>query len=241
MSKIAILGDGMLGSELSKQTGWDVYSRKKDGFDITNPFSFNQLIDWCEDKTAGPRKYDIIVNCMAFTNTYADDKESNWDVNYKAVSDLVDFCNNWNIKLVHISTDHIYANSKNQVSETDVPVHLETWYGYTKLLGDAHVQLKSKNYLIVRESHKPYPFPYKVAWWDQHTNGDYVNVIVDIIIKLINKEVTGIYNVGTEEKTWYEYTKDEFKTVPGAKPLNAPYNITMNLSKLKDALKESNK
>jgi dTDP-4-dehydrorhamnose reductase len=109
---------------------------------------------------------------------------------------------------------------------------METWYGYTKLLGDAHVQLKSKKYLIVRESHKPYPFPYKVAWWDQHTNGDYVNIIVDIIVKLINKEATGVYNIGTEEKTWYEYTKDEFKTEPIEKPLNAPSDITMNLNKL---------
>jgi dTDP-4-dehydrorhamnose reductase len=118
---------------------------------------------------------------------------------------------------------------------------METWYGYTKLLGDAHVQLKCRNYLVIRESHKPYPFPYKVAWWDQHTNGDYVNIIVGLIVKLINKRVTGVYNVGTEEKTWYEYTKDEFETVPGAKLPGAPYNITMDVSKMKNALKDTDK
>ena len=73
------------------------------------------------------------------------------------------------------------------------------------------------------------------------TNGDYVNIIADLIIKLVNKNITGIVNVGTDIKTWFELTKDEFKTVPGTKPLDAPYNITMNLSKLKDALKEPNK
>ena len=29
--KIVILGDGLLGSELVKQTNWDYISRKKDG------------------------------------------------------------------------------------------------------------------------------------------------------------------------------------------------------------------
>jgi dTDP-4-dehydrorhamnose reductase len=241
MNRVAVLGDGILGSEFVKQTGWDCYSRKKDGFDITNQLSYNMLIDWSDDKYAGSAKYDTIINCIANTDTYSKDQEKHWQVNYQAVANLVDFCNVWNIKLVHISTDHIYANSKNQASESDVPVHMETWYGYTKLLGDAHVQLKSKNYLIIRESHKPYPFPYKVAWWDQHTNGDYVNVIVGLIAELINKEVVGIYNVGTEEKTWYEYTKEEFKTLPGVRLSDAPYNITMNLTKLKDELKDISK
>jgi dTDP-4-dehydrorhamnose reductase len=185
--------------------------------------------------------YDVIVNCIANTNTYSDDKELHWNVNYRFVDFLVIFCNETGKKLIHISTDHIYTNSKNQASELDVPVHMETWYGYTKLLGDAHVQLKCRNYLVIRESHKPYPFPYKVAWWDQHTNGDYVNIIVGLIVKLINKRVTGVYNVGTEEKTWYEYTKDEFETVPGAKLPGAPYNITMDVSKMKNALKDTDK
>ena len=31
-----ILGDGLLGSEIVKQTGWDYASRKKDGIDFTS-------------------------------------------------------------------------------------------------------------------------------------------------------------------------------------------------------------
>ena len=36
MSRKLILGYGLLGSELYKQTGWDYISRKKDGIDFTN-------------------------------------------------------------------------------------------------------------------------------------------------------------------------------------------------------------
>lgn len=225
--KIVILGDGLLGSELVKQTNWDYISRKKDGIDI---FDFNQWMFKLSE-------YGVIINCIANTDTYSNNKELHWKVNYEFVDTLVNFCNETGKKLVHISTDYIYANSKTEASEEDVPVHLETWYGYTKLLGDAHVQLKCKNYLIVRTSHKPYPFPYKNAWDNQFTNGDYVNKISELIIKLIYKNCFGIYNVGTEIKTWHSLTKKEFDTKPISAPINVPNKITMNINKLKKILK----
>lgn len=225
--KVVILGDGLLGSELVKQTNWDYISRKKDGIDI---FDFNQWMFKFSE-------YDTIINCIANTDTYSNNKELHWKVNYEFVDTLVNFCNETGKKLVHISTDYIYTNSKTEASEEDVPVHLETWYGYTKLLGDAHIQLKCKNYLIVRTSHKPYPFPYKNAWDNQLTNGDYVNKISELIIKLIYKNCFGIYNVGTEIKTWYNLTKKEFDTKPINAPINVPNNITMNINKLKKILK----
>jgi dTDP-4-dehydrorhamnose reductase len=231
MNKVVVLGDGILGSELVEQTGWDYFSRKKDGIDIS---SFNK---WMIKLSP----YDVIVNCIAHTDTYSSDRKTHWKVNYEFVDTLVTFCNETNKKLIHISTDHIYANSKSLSSENDIPVHMETWYGYTKLLGDAHVQLKSNNYLIIRESHKPYPFPYKKAWSNQYTNGDYVNIIADLIIKLINKNLQGIYNVGTSVKTWFSLTKKEFKTTPTSSPLETPLDITMNLSKMNDDLKNINK
>jgi len=230
ISRNLILGDGLLGSELVKQTGWDYISRKKDGIDI---FDFNQWIFKFSE-------YDIIINCIANTDTYSNNKELHWKVNYEFVDTLVNFCNETGKKLVHISTDYIYANSKTEASEEDIPVHLETWYGYTKLLGDAHVQLKSKNYLIVRTSHKPYPFPYKNAWDNQFTNGDYVNKISELIIKLINSNQFGVFNIGTNIKTWYDLTKNEFNTFPINAPLNTPLDVSMDLNKLNNAIKRIN-
>jgi dTDP-4-dehydrorhamnose reductase len=227
---ILILGDGLLGSELIKQTGWDYISRKKNGFDFTKIGTYTHLL----------KGYNIIINCIACTDTYSNDKTKHWNVNYKAVADLVSFCNLNQIKVIHISTDHIYTNSEPNASEETVPQHLGTWYGYTKLLGDAHVQMLADNYLVIRESHKPYPFPYEQAWDDQLTNGDYVNIIASLIIKLINSNASGVYNVGTEEKTWYSLTKEEFNTIPSNSPINAPDNITMDLTKLNNEIKRIN-
>lgn len=219
---VLVLGDGLLGSELVKQTGWDFISRKINKIDITQPTSYINLI----------KDYNIIVNCIAFTDTYSNNRQKHWDVNYKAVANLVDICNTNKSKIVHISTDYIYSNSENESSENTIPQPLPTWYGYTKMLGDAHVQMSADNYLICRESHKPYPFPYNQAWSNQYTNGDYVHIIANLIIQLISKNAEGVYNVGTKIKTWFNYTKQEFNTNPTRTPNHTPVNVTMDLSKL---------
>jgi dTDP-4-dehydrorhamnose reductase len=224
--KVLVLGDGLLGSEIVRQTGWDFVSRKKGGFNINDIKSYNSFFSG----------YNTIVNCIANTNTYSNDKESHWNVNYVFVDNLVNYCNDNNIKLVHISTDYIYTYSIENSSETDVPCHLPTWYGYTKLLGDAHVQLKCKNYLVCRLSHKPYPFPYDKAWTNIKTNGDYVTVISSLVINLINLNCNGVYNVGTETKSIYDLAKQTRNVEPILKPTNVPDDTTMNLNKLKNIL-----
>lgn len=225
--KVLVLGDGLLGKEIVSQTGWNYISRKKDSFDISKIDEFKNLLE----------PYDVLVNCIAFTKTYENNKEESWKTNIKFVDNLIEFCNFENKKLVHISTDYIYAGSVPNASEEDVPVHINTWYGYTKLVGDALVQLRSDNYIICRLSHKPNPFPYESAWTDIHTNCDSVDIISSIIISLINKNEKGIFNVGTEIKSIYDLALKSNRNVTGIlKPSYVPNDITMNINKLKSIL-----
>lgn|GEM_PF-1371802 len=230
MHKILILGDGQLGSSIHQLKGWDFISRKKDGFDARTP-NF-MLLD----------SYDIIVNCIGFTDTYSNDKKSNWDINYRFVSELVDFCNSKKKKLVHISTDYVYSNSKSNASEEDVPVHCANWYGYTKLLGDGYIQLKSEEYLIIRCSFKPHPFPYPKALVCQIGNFDWTCVIANMICSLIDKKAIGIFNVGTEPKTVYELAKYSRDVEPMFDKIHEtmPTDITMNCTKMKKEFMENN-
>lgn len=228
--KLLVLGDGLLGSEIIKQTGWDYVSRKKDNIDFTNIESWSELL----------LPYDTIINCIAYTKTYDPNKKLHWDINYKAVSTLVEYCNNHNKKLVHISTDYVYTNSINEASENDVPIHGNNWYSYTKLLADAYIELKSKNYLICRETHKPKPFPYENAWVDQIGNFDYVDEIASLIIKLIKNQSQGIYNVGTNLKSIYNLANLTSNVKPILKPENIPFNTSMNLNKLNNEIKKFN-
>ena len=226
MDKNIILGYGLLGKELVNQTGWDHLSRSNDSnFDFRSSKTYSKKIS----------KYDTVINCIANTDTYSNDRDSHWSVNYSAVADLVKICNTNNQKLVHISTDYLYSGSNDNASENDVPVHNNTWYGYTKLLGDAHIQLKSDSFLIIRCGHKSYPFIHDKAFTNIKGNFDYVNEISSLIISLIKKDRFGIFNVGTKNKTMYELALNSNLKVKKAKVDNnlMPRNISMNLKKMK--------
>lgn len=223
--KVLVLGDGLLGNELRKQAGWDIFSRKKNNFDV-QIFNIEQFQNIFFN-------YDVLVNCIAHTETYSKDKETHININCLFVDKLIDFCNKHDKKLVHISTDYIYAGSDSEATEEDIPVHLKTWYGYSKLVGDALVQIRSNNYLICRLSHKPKPFPYEKAWIDIKTNGDFVDIIASKVIDLINGNWSGVYNVGTEIKSIYEMVKKNQQIEPSLRPSHVPYDTTMNIDKLK--------
>jgi dTDP-4-dehydrorhamnose reductase len=223
---ILVLGDGKLASEIIKQTGWDYLSRKKDGVDVSD------FDGWLHNMLP----YDVIVNCIANTNTYSQDETSMVKINYVFPIHLLNFCEETGKKLVHISTDYVYSNSVKNASEIDVPVPDINWYSVTKLLADSHIKTFAKNYLICRLSHKPYPFPYNEAWDDVITNADYTPVISKLVIKLINNQASGLYNVGTEPKSIYELAS-QTKVVNNIKaPNHVPKNVTMNLSKLNNFL-----
>lgn len=238
---IVILGNGILGSEIQKQTGWDIISRKENGFDITQPDMFMDYFIDVFDGVIASKRYDIIINCIANTNTYSNNKEEHWNVNYKGVADLVDFCNLWRIKLVHVSTDYVYTNSINEASENDIPIHGNNWYSYTKLLGDAYIELKSNSYLICRGTHKPNPFPYDKAWIDQIGNFDYVNIIANLIIQLIKNDNTGLFNIGTQIKSMFELATQTNPVKVAFRTFETPGNTTININKLNNVLKRINK
>ena len=223
-----ILGDGLLGSYLYSIGGYHMLSRKKDEMDITQRAYFPIFLN----------RYDTVVNCMAYTDTYSKNRNLHWDTNYVAVHNLAKYCQKNYKKLVHISTDFVYANSAGTPSEEDVPVHNEDWYSYTKLLGDAAVQMIGGNYLVCRCTHKPFPFMFDTAWTDRIGNFDYTKQIGDLIHGLIQEDASGVYNVGTKTKSMFDLAQ---KTNPNVKeglaPSHVPKKTTMNVGKLNNFLK----
>ena len=227
--KVLVLGKGKLGGEIVKQTGWDYLCRAEHEITIDNFDEWKGRMD----------EYDVVVNCIANTDTYSDNKEKHWKANYELVTFLAEYCDDNNKKLVHISTDYLYQNSVDEAKEEDEPLFDHTWYMFTKLLADEYLKEHAKNYLICRLSHKPYPFPYDSAWDDVITNADYTPVISGLVIELIKNGAEGLYNVGTEKKTIYELAQMTNKNVKKiVSPPHVPKNISMNVSKMENFLKQ---
>lgn len=103
---------------------------------------------------------------------------------------------------VFISTEHVNAKGV---------------YFQSKLLGERLVQRLSKNYLIIRTLFKPNPWPWKYAFIDQMTQGDYVDVIAPLIAEEIKvwDGISKITYVGTGRKSMYELA---LKTKPDVLP-----------------------
>lgn len=221
--KVLILGDGLLGSELHNQTGWDVASRKLGNLDIDNPKGLEKLI----------KKYDTVVNCIAHTQSYSKNQNIHRDINLRFAAGISHMCNNRSAKLIHISTEFVYANNIGLPTEEDIPIPDNNWYAYTKLLADEYIQLNNFNYLIVRGLHKPHPFPHKDVW-DVMTSGDTVQKMAGIIIELINKKANGVFNIGTGDKHLCQLAPYSTLCQP---PLNVPKDTRMDLTKLNNFLK----
>jgi len=169
----------MLGTEMKKYL--DFYAPPKSVMDITKPKTIKG-------------KYYMVIHCAAYTNVpQAEiDKEECFRINVTGTFNMVNSFPK--AYFVYISTEHVYPKPVN-------------FYCATKLWGEEIVKAYSKNYLIIRTLFKKNPFKYEYAFFDQITNGDYVDVITPMIVKEILKGTRGTINLGTGRKTMLELAR----------------------------------
>lgn len=102
-------------------------------------------------KVLGEEKPDVVINSAAMTNV--DACELNHDacdmLNSTAVQYLVDACNQFNIHLIHLSTDFIFDGKDGPYREDDDPSPL-SYYGHSKLKSEEIVKKATCSWTIVR-------------------------------------------------------------------------------------------
>jgi dTDP-4-dehydrorhamnose reductase len=166
---------------------------------------------------------NLVINCAAYTNV--DGCEANEDAAFKANSlgprNLAIACEEIGAKLVHISTDYVFAgNGDRPYREYDLANPMNV-YGKTKLLGEKYVQQQCRKYFIVR-----------TAWLYGCSGSNFVKTIIKAananssltvvndqrgnptnaedlayhILKLALTEEYGIYHcTGSGECSWYDF------------------------------------
>lgn len=148
--KILVAGaDGQLGREirdLSDNYPYQFIFTDISDLDITNLALVKQNV--IENKVS------CVINCAAYTAV--DVAESKPDiatiVNVDAVKNLVLVSNEFDIPLIHISTDYIFDGEKSTpYSETDKPNPLSV-YGRTKLEGEQEILKNAFKAIIFRTS-----------------------------------------------------------------------------------------
>ncbi len=95
----------------------------------------------------------VIINAMAYTAVDKAEQEIELCdiVNHLAVKELSLFCSNFNIPLIHYSTDYVFDGKIHTYSEQDQtnPINV---YGKSKLMGELAIQNSNCKHIIFRTS-----------------------------------------------------------------------------------------
>jgi len=143
--KILLFGaNGQLGHDIQKE----LYKHDFITFS-TNDFDFLS-----ETKFSFSGDVDIVVNCMAMTDTSLCEIETTfaYKLNSERVGEIAEFCSGKDIPLFHFSTDYVFdGREKRAYEESDLPNPLNV-YGASKLAGEEKALEKHKKVFIFRVS-----------------------------------------------------------------------------------------
>ena len=127
----------------------------------------------------------IVFNCAAYTNV--DACEENQDLCFKANAigprNIAMLCTKYHAKLLHVSTDYVFAGDANApYSEWDMPDPLGA-YGRSKYLGEQYVREFCREYFIMR-----------TAWLYGYDGNNFVKTILRLArergaLKVVNDQI----------------------------------------------------
>jgi len=186
-------------------------------------------------------KPDLFLHCAAQTHPMENHKatpETSIKNNIIGTANVAQCCLIKNVKMVYTSTEWVYPNKENNM-EGDALLP-STNYGWSKLGGECAVQMMP-DYLILRCSFTARPYKFVRAFTDVRKSYLYVDEGAAFIIKLLEKDCSGIYNIGGESRTTYEFAKESNPNVGKIKRKEVgewiPDKCTMNNKKIMLELK----
>lgn len=223
MHILVIGSNGMLGhaltailSQQNKTTGQDL-----PGLDITDLSALKS--------TVSSYHPNLIINAAAYTDV--DGCETNRDhafaVNGIGPRNLAVVCHQFNIPLVHLSTDYIFdGESTTPYKEWDKP-NPQSIYGQSKLLGEQYVRELCPKHYIIRTSwlYGEHGKNFVTTMLrlakerdeigvvnDQTGSPTYTSDLAKAISELITEPAYGTYHITNSGTcTWYEFTLEIFK------------------------------
>ena len=150
-------------------------------------------------------KAELVIHAAAFTNI--DKMEDSFinpmEVNVVGTFNVFKACSLLGIRMVLISTDHVFDGKKGYYVPDDL-INPQTKYEKSKAAAEMIVG-SGPNNLIIRTSFYGYKFPYESAYEDQWSSKDYVDIIAPrVLSKSLDLESSGIVHVGSKRRSMKE-------------------------------------
>ncbi len=199
--------DGQLGKELqdvsSSNENFQFIFFDKEELDITDETSLKDSF----------QKYSpaFFINCAAYTavDKAENEKEKAYQINAEAVGNIARLCNQFNTKLIHISTDYVFDGSATQPYKEDDKTNPVNYYGYTKLKGEELALQNNPNTIIIRTSwvYSKYGNNFVKTMLrlmserkeinvvnDQLGSPTYAKDLAEAIMKIVNRQTSNVNN-----------------------------------------------
>lgn len=227
MKKILVFGGvGQLGQcidKISSQRGYESIL-------FLDEIEGNILDVDCLFKLFAKEKPDFVINCAAYTavDKAEDDIELCQQINKDGAGNLARLCEEFNAKLVHVSTDFVFeGNLPKLLNEEDVAQPINV-YGKTKLEGELEISKLLDRHYILRTSwlYSEFANNFVKTMRKLGKERDQLGVIVDqvgtptyaidlagAILDIIESEkpAYGTYHYSNEGVTsWYDFAKAIF-------------------------------
>jgi dTDP-4-dehydrorhamnose reductase len=124
--------------------GEDVVGCDRKTLDVTSPDTVASVLE-----DARP---DVVVNCAAYTAVDAaeEDEEAAFLVNADGPDLLARWCADHGARLVHVSTDYVFAGRASTPYDEDTPVAPRSAYGRSKAAGERAVLSSGADAFVVR-------------------------------------------------------------------------------------------
>tara|TARA_B100000963_G_scaffold227335_1_gene198289 strand:- start:23051 stop:23929 length:879 start_codon:yes stop_codon:yes gene_type:complete len=172
-------------------------------------------------KFINENKIDLIINLASLTSVELCQrfKKKSFKVHVLLPRILSRISNEKNIRILHISTDHLFKGEKlNLYGEISKP-HPVNYYAKTKYLGENEIK-KNKKHLIIRTNFfglnkkKKNSFSDKIVnklknkiklslWSNVYFSPLHVENLTYVIDYLIKKKITGIFNLSSQKISKY--------------------------------------
>lgn len=136
--------------------------------------------------------YDLVLHLGAYTDVKKAEKETDKCFNANVFG-------TYNLSKCYKKTPIVYFSTEYAHNPIGI-------YAKTKRWAEEIIKDHTAPYLIIRSSFKPTPFPYPYAYENQYTQGDYVDVIAELLAKRVKEWdfESGFEYLGTGRKTIYE-------------------------------------
>jgi dTDP-4-dehydrorhamnose reductase len=221
--KILITGvSGQVGHALMQElTEHELIGLTRQDCDLTNPDQIRQAID--------QHQPDLIINPAAYTKVdqAEDEAELAFRINRDAPKVMAEKAQEYNIPLIHFSTDYVFNGEKKGAYVEDDPTHPLGIYGQSKCAGEEAIQEVGGLNYIFRTSwvystigHNFYLTMKKLSQErdelkvvaDQFgvpTSSRFIAEQIKHIIPQLNDNNTGIYHLVPDGScTWHEFAKE---------------------------------